>query len=300
MIADPVARFRRFSRAVTTEVGALDASFLGRGRPLGSARVLNAIGKGQADVAGIRDYLGLDSGLMSRLLRGLEAEGLIKLARHPGDARRRVARLTPAGEREFRTYERLSDARALRVLERHPHPEGLLEAMDLIATALARERIALAEADPAGEAARHCLESYYAELARRFPRGFDVSLSCDPEAADMMPPRGTFLVAWSDDLPVGCVGLKGGAGACAEVKRLWVAPSARGLGLARRLMDAVEAAARGLSIATLRLDTNSALPEAVRLYRTSGWTEIPRFNDDPYPDIFFEKHLPATTGEAPR
>jgi hypothetical protein len=66
---DPVSRLRRFNRAVTSEVGALDTSFLGRGRPLGAARVLNAIGHGRIDVAELRDYLGLDSGLMSRKLR---------------------------------------------------------------------------------------------------------------------------------------------------------------------------------------------------------------------------------------
>lgn len=56
-------------------------------------------------------------------------------------------------------------------------------------------------------------------------------------------------------------------------------------------MDAAEHAARELGIAVLRLDTNSALAEAGQLYRRTGWTEIPRFNDDPYPDLFFEKHL---------
>ena len=89
MVPDPVARIRRFNRAVTSEVGALDGSFLGRGRPLGAARVLNAIGHGRRDVAEIRDYLGLNSGLMSRLLRGLEAEGLIETVPQPRDARRR-------------------------------------------------------------------------------------------------------------------------------------------------------------------------------------------------------------------
>lgn len=291
MIADSVSRFHRFSRAVTTEVGALDDSFLGRGRPLGSARVLNAIGRGRTDVAGIRDHLGLDSGLMSRLLRALEAEGLIELDRHPDDARRRVARLTPTGRREFHGYERLSDARARRVLEGHPSPERLLEAMDLIATALSHERIAIAEADPAGEAARHCLDSCHAELARRLPQGPGVPLSRDTGTAEMTPPRGTFLVAWSDGLPVGCVGLSGAGGPIAEITRLWVSPSARGLGLAGRLMEAVEDAARALSVATLRLDAKSIHPEAVPPHDASGWTEVPRPEDDPRSGAVLEKHL---------
>jgi DNA-binding MarR family transcriptional regulator/GNAT superfamily N-acetyltransferase len=291
MTIDHVARVRRFNRAVTVEVGALDTSFLGRGRPLGAARVLNAIGRGIGDVGDLRDELGLDSGLASRLLRGLEQEGLVETLPHADDGRRRVARLTRAGQREFKLYEALSDRRAAAMLARHPRPGELLAAMDLVASALARDRIELAEMPADSAPARHCLQAYYAELARRFEGGFEVSRSLDPEARDMLRPRGSFLVALSDGLPLGCVGLKGHGGTDAQIKRLWVSPAARGLGLARRLMAAAEATARELGIEQLRLDTNSALPEAARLYRASGWNEIPRFNDDPYPDLFFEKRL---------
>src|SRR6185503_18510211 len=110
MPPDPIARVRRFNRAVTSEVGALDTSFLGRGRPLGAARVLNAIGHGRTDVAELRDYLALDSGLMSRLLRSLEDEGLIETVPHRDDARRRIAKLTKAGRREFDAYESISNS----------------------------------------------------------------------------------------------------------------------------------------------------------------------------------------------
>jgi DNA-binding MarR family transcriptional regulator/GNAT superfamily N-acetyltransferase len=288
---DAVSRVRRFNRAVTSEVGALDTSFLGRGRPLGAARVLNAIGQGRSDVAEIRDYLGLDSGLMSRLLRSLEEEGLIETTVHGEDARRRVATLTRAGQREFKAYEALSNAQAEAFLGRHARPDALLAAMDLIGSVLGVGRATVQEMDPKSAEARYCLGEYYGELARRFAQGFDVALSRDPDAADMRRPRGAFLVAISDGLPIGCVGLKGTGGELAEIKRLWVAPSARGLKLARRLMDAAETAARELGITVLRLDTNNALPEAGQLYRSSGWHEIARFNDDPYPDLFFEKRL---------
>lgn len=153
------------------------------------------------------------------------------------------------------------------------------------------EGVVLADADPRDAAALFCLGCYYDELAQRLAHGFQVSLSRDPDALDMLPPRGAFILAWSGDAAIGCVGLKGRGGGDAEVKRLWVAPEARGKGLARRLMAAVEDRARGLGISRLLLDTNSALGEALALYRGSGWTEIARFNDDPYPDAFFEKRL---------
>lgn len=288
---DAISRVRRFNRAVTSAVGALDTSFLGRGRPLGAARVLNAIGRGRSDVAEIRDYLGLDSGLMSRLLRSLEDEGMIETTAHADDARRRVAKLTRAGLAEFKAYKAISNAQADALLARHAKREALLAAMDMIASALGDTRTELTDMSPRAPEARYCLGEYYGELARRFEQGFDVKLSRDPDAKDMVRPRGTFIVAMSDGLPLGCVGLKGTDYGFAEIKRLWVAPSARGLGLGKRLMDAAETTAGELGIKVLRLDTNSALAEAGQLYRTTGWTEIPRFNDDPYPDLFFEKVL---------
>lgn len=148
--------------------------------------------------------------------------------------------------------------------------------------------ISLEACDPRDPDALWCLEQYYAELARRFERGFDVSLSKDPEASDMRPPKGAFFVLRSAGEPLGCVGLKGHDD-WGEIKRLWVNETARGLGLATRLMEACETAARGYGMAVMRLDTNSALPEAARLYEKLGWVEIERFNDDPYPDLFFEK-----------
>ncbi|WP_316861543.1 bifunctional helix-turn-helix transcriptional regulator/GNAT family N-acetyltransferase [uncultured Cohaesibacter sp.] len=293
MLKDSIARTRRFHRAVTTEAGVLDASFLGRGRPLGPARVLNAIGRGISDVAEIRKYLRLDSGLMSRLLRGLEEEGLITVETSDSDGRRRYAHFTEAGYAEFAAYEALSDKQAADIIARHPRPEILLEAMDIVSTALGFDRTVFEEVSPLDPRAIACLEAYYSELAQRLENGFDVSLSADPEARDMERPRGSFFIALSDGMPIGCVGLKGTDKGYAEIKRLWVSPSARGMGLARTMMEKVEQAAVPLGINLLRLDTNSVLHEAVAMYQKLGWREIERFNEDPYPDFFFEKRLQA-------
>lgn len=291
MQIDPVSRVRRFNRAVTSEAGALDSSFLGRGRPLGAARVLNAIGHGMTDVSDIREYLDLDSGLMARLLRSLEDEGLISTATHPDDGRKRIATLTEKGMEEFGYYEDISNSRASGVISSFQDQERLLDAMDLIASVLGRSRIKITECDAVSEEALYCLNTYYKELNERFEQGFEVGKSRDPEAAEMKRPRGVFLVAVSDGLPVGCVGLKGTDNLYAEIKRLWVAKSVRGLGLAKDLMAEVENVARDLGYSQLKLDTNRALPEAVRFYKNAGWAEIDRFNDDPYADYFFQKNL---------
>ena len=148
-------------------------------------------------------------------------------------------------------------------------------------------------ADPESTEARLCLAAYYALLNERFDTGFEVAKSADPQADAMRPPIGGFWVARLGETPVGCVGLKGGA-EYGEVKRLWVDASVRGRGLARRLMQTIEDQARATGITVLRLDTNAKLPEALKLYQNSGWTEIPRFNADPYPTHFFEKRLSAS------
>lgn len=286
------ARIRRFNRAVTQEIGALDSSFLGRGRPLGAARLLCSIGPDGAEVGALRDLLSLDSGLLSRLLRGLEEEGLIVTEPDPADRRRRIAHPTARGKREIAAYDRLSDARADALISRQSRgADALLAAMDLVATALTRHRITVDRTDPETPEARYCLNEYYAELARRFEAGFDVTTSLDPEAPSLRPPLGSFLVALSDGLPLGCVALKGNSGEVGEIKRLWIAPAARGLGLARRLMDRAETEARALGHTTLRLDTNRTLTEAIALYRRLGWHEIPAFNAEPYAHHWFEKRL---------
>lgn len=286
-----INRFRKFSRAVAVEIGALEDSFLNRGRSLGSARVLTAIGYGHANVSDIRTVLDLDTGLLSRLLRGLEAEGLIETRPNPADLRGRICELTPQGQAEFDVYETLSNERAAGILAKHKNVRHLLDAMDTITVALSRDDIVFHEVDYASDVATKCLHAYAVELSKRFKKDFDLKNAGDPDLSQMKHPHGTFVVAQLDDMPLGCVGIKGNGTAVAEVKRMWIAPSARGLGLARRLMTTAEEAARALAISTLRLDTNRLLFEAVSLYQNLGWTEIDRFNDDPYPDMFFEKQL---------
>lgn len=137
-------------------------------------------------------------------------------------------------------------------------------------------------------AAQDCLVAYYAELSARFGQRFEPGT--DPDPSIYAPPKGIFLLAERDGAVLGCVGLRPDCGA-AEVKRLWIFPQARGLGLSRQLMAAVEQAARNLGYRQLRLDTSRHLAEAIALYRRDGWTEIARYNDNPHADVFFEKAL---------
>src|SRR5487761_396516 len=100
MEAGMVDQVRRFNRTVTQRIGALSDAFLSRDRPLGQARLLWEIGPDGSDVRRLRARLDLDSGYLSRLLRSLESDELVRVEPSQADARVRTARLTPAGRTE--------------------------------------------------------------------------------------------------------------------------------------------------------------------------------------------------------
>src|SRR5580692_11869645 len=103
-----VDQVRRFNRVVTGRVGALNERFLGRGRPLGEARLLWEIGPDGCEIRLLRLRLNLDSGYLSRLLRSLEAAGLVQVVPSAADRRVRLARLTRPGLRERSTLDERS------------------------------------------------------------------------------------------------------------------------------------------------------------------------------------------------
>ncbi len=292
---DPIQirQVRRFNRLVTRRVGALDDSYLSRGRPLGEARLIFEIGLAGGDARSLRGALGLDSGYLSRLLRALTAEGLVEVVRGQGDARVKRVALTAKGRGELAAYDRLSDELARSILAplASPERERLLAAMAEVERLLSAGALVVA-LEPAGSAdAVWCLERYFAELARRFDAGFDPGKGAAVGAEAMTLPHGWFFLARLDGRPVGCGGLLRLGADEGEVKRMWTAPEARGLGVARRIIAAIEATAREAGVSTLRLDTNRALKEAHALYRKLGFVETARYNDNPYADHWFEKRI---------
>lgn len=145
--------------------------------------------------------------------------------------------------------------------------------------------------DAHGPVARACLDSYFDELAVRFPEGFERARDGADELDEYSPPAGVFLVARIAGEPVGCAALRTLSPGIAEIKRMWVSPRARGRGVARKVLATLEEVARERHLRAVRLDTHSSLAEAQQLYRTSGYREIPRFNDNPYAHHWFEKAL---------
>ena len=99
------------------------------------------------------------------------------------------------------------------------------------------------------------------------------------------------VVAYLRAEPVGCGAIKRTASATIDIKRMWLAESARGLGLGRRLLADLEARAAHAGAQAVRLETNATLVEAIALYRSAGYQEVPPFNDEPFADHWFEKRL---------
>jgi DNA-binding MarR family transcriptional regulator/N-acetylglutamate synthase-like GNAT family acetyltransferase len=293
MQAEQVRRVRSFNRTVGQRIGALRDHFLGRGRPLGEARLLYEIGPKGAEIRELRGRLELDSGYVSRLLRSLEQQGLVKARPVTNDGRVRRATLTRKGLREVAELERRSDALARSVLAplSAAQRDRLTAAMAEVERLLRACAVRITAEAPDSADARWCVGEYFRELARRFETGFDPAKTIAANADELTPPAGVFVVARLGGQPIGCGALRVKDRNIGEIKRMWVRSDARGFGVGRRLLETLERFARRSALGMLRLETNRTLDEAQALYRKCGYREVEPFNDEPYAHHWFEKAL---------
>jgi DNA-binding MarR family transcriptional regulator/GNAT superfamily N-acetyltransferase len=292
-----VERVRSFNRTVGRTIGALEDRFLGRDRPMGEARVLWEVRDG-LDVAELRRRLGLDAGYLSRLLRSLQRQGLITVGAGVRDRRARRVAPTSSGSAEQLELDRRSDAVAAALLHglETSDQARLVNAMAEVERLILRSQTVIAPAAAASADVQACFARYFAELDERFRTGFDVTRSNPADIADLTPPQGLVLLARIGEDPVGCGALLFHGDGIATLKRMWVAPLARGTGLGRRLLVALEEAAALRDVTTIHLETNLSLTEAITMYRSAGYREVAAFNDEPYADHWFEKRLVARRG----
>ncbi|WP_129307290.1 helix-turn-helix domain-containing GNAT family N-acetyltransferase [Streptomyces sp. L2] len=290
--AEQVAAFRRFNRYFTRRIGALDEHYLGQDRPLGEARLLFEIGEGAGvSLRELRGRLGLDAGYLSRMAKALQAQDLVRVGVAAHDNRQRTIEPTPAGRVEIGEQNRRSDALVAGLLGGLT-PAQRAELTGAMATAerllrLAGIRVEVVEGGAPDALA--CLDAYAADLDARFPEGFDKAALVRPE--EVSGDAGAFLVAYEEGRPVGCGALRRLEPGVGEIRHVWVSAGARRLGLARRLLDGLEGQARERGLDVVRLDTHAVLTEAQAMYRACGYTEIPRYDDNPYAGHWFEKRL---------
>ncbi len=288
---------RSFNRAWSQRVGALEDSFLGTGRSLGASRLLFEMGSEGAGVLDLRRRLGLDSGYLSRLLRGLEDEGLVEVLPDRADQRRRVVVPTAAGRRAVDRLDLRSERRAADLIA-PLGPSQRRRLLDSLATAerLIRAATVTVERVPAGSAdAVGAVGRYFAELDARFPGGFDPGDAARSDAPAMSPPHGAFLVGRIDGEVMACGGVQPHSRTVGEIKRMWISPDWRGCGLGARMLGALEDEVRRLGYREVHLDTNGTLVEAIAMYGRAGYRPIERYNDNPYAQAWFAKRLPSRT-----
>ncbi|WCH93788.1 bifunctional helix-turn-helix transcriptional regulator/GNAT family N-acetyltransferase [Streptomyces moderatus] len=287
---DHVTAFRRFNRYFTRRIGVLDDHYLGQDRPLGEARLLFEIGDGMS-LRELRSRLGLDAGYLSRMAKALQAQGMVTLSAHPEDSRLRMIEPTAAGRVEVKEQNRRANLVAAGLLDGLSEPQRA-ELAGALATAQRLLRLAsitVALVDGAAPDARACLDGYAADIDERFPEGFDKDDLVAPQ--EVSGDAGAFFVAYEEDRPVGCGALRRLEPGVGEIRHVWVHPAARRLGLARRLLDALEQEAVARHLSVVRLDTHAALTEAQAMYRACGYTAIPAYDDNVYASHWFEKRL---------
>jgi DNA-binding MarR family transcriptional regulator/GNAT superfamily N-acetyltransferase len=293
-MSSQVAQVRRFNRTVTQRVGALSDHFLSLGRPLALSRLLWEVGTEGGEVVMLRARLGVDSGQMSRMLRALESDGLVTVRPSETDARVRMVRLTERGISEREILDERSDELAASMLEPLENDERakLVEAMRTVERLIATSLMEIRQVSPESADAQRCLRAYVTELNRRAPdRGFDPSKGSTAQPHEVSYPHGAFVVVYLRGEPIGCGAVKHHPGGVTDIKRMWVAESARGLGLGRRLLEHLEGLARKRGSREARLETGDVLGEAIALYRSAGYTEVEPFNDEPFADRWFAKPL---------
>lgn len=286
---------RRFNRTYTQRIGVLEESFLGTGRPLAVSRLLFEIGAAGEEhgvtVRDLRERLDLDSGHLSRMLRRLEADGLVATAADPADQRRRVVRLTEAGRAARQDLDDRSEELAARIVAplTDRQRERLTEALATADLLVRAATIHLREVPPEDPLGREALGNYLREIDERFSTGYRTS---GPVAAEQ---GSTYVLATSDGEPVAYGGIRPAPalpGAAFEIKRMWVHGDWRGAGLGSRMLRHLEQLAAERGATSIVLDTNEVLTEAIAMYERTGYRSVERYpGSDPHATHFFAKQV---------
>jgi GNAT superfamily N-acetyltransferase len=148
------------------------------------------------------------------------------------------------------------------------------------------EPITIRREDLLSPVANKLILTLNAELTERYPE--DGANFFNLDADEVSEGRGGFFVAYQNGNPIGCGAVRRVEPHVAEIKRMYVSPSARGLGVGRQILDVLEAEARKLGVRRIVLETGPRQPEAIALYTHAGFERIPLFGDylnTPHPDL---------------
>lgn len=286
-VRDALGRLRRFNRLLTRRIGLVADRYLGSPLTFAQARLLYEVAVlAPLGTHHLRRLLAVDPGALSRGLAALEARRFVHRRADPADGRNRVVEVTASGREVLATLDLRADGQVAAMIaglaarDRRRLVGAVDEARRLLVGAVLRiER--RADRDPDVQAAQ---AAYLAEIARRFGRPLDAW-----NQGPVTPARSLLVV--DGDRPVGCGALRDLAPGMGEIKRMWLHPDARGLGLGTRLLAALESTARQAGHREIRLDTNERLHEAIVLYEAAGYRRVARYNDNPDATRFYAKSL---------
>ncbi|HSC04720.1 MAG TPA: GNAT family N-acetyltransferase [Solirubrobacteraceae bacterium] len=133
-------------------------------------------------------------------------------------------------------------------------------------------------------------QAFFADIASRYP-GWEPANSQSVVLSELVPPDGIWLVAYRDRDAIGCGGLQRFDAETGEVRRIFLDKSERGRGTGRRLLGELEEHARRLGYKRIRLTTGDGQPEALRMFQSAGYQEIPPFTDGVFTRHWMEKSL---------
>ena len=292
-IAEQVSAVREFNRFYTARLGLLRRRHLDGEFSLTEARVLYEIGAAPSVTASVlRSNLGLDPGYLSRLLTMLTHRKLLRHKASRADGREKLLNLTALGERKV---GEMNEQAALQI---HGMMEDLSPAdREVVVSSLVRVRSILSQTEQQyvrivrltedTQDARDILKEYYEAVnvvVRDKPR--DIRKMIDDAAS------GIWLAYLGNEV-VGCVVLRrlDSIAKASECKRLYVKPSARGHGIADKILDAQEEFARSVGIEWIYLDSYDHLKTAITLYERRGYERCDRYNENPQATLFMRKRI---------
>ncbi len=298
-----IRSIRHFNRYYTNRLGLLSRYRFDTRLTLTEARVLFEIGRRGAHTQGaLKSELRIDGGYLNRIIKRLSALGLVDARKDEEDGRVLLLGLTAKGRKAAAEIDEASDADARDLVE----GLGEFELRNLVEHLRAAERIIEGRSTrkasvesvadgPAIATVRVLMREYAASLGADLTyQGFEKELASLP--GRYAPPKGALLLARvpsaSGAEPAGCVALRDlGSGDC-EMKRLFVRPEYRGLGIGRILAERAIEEGRRLGYRRMRLDTLERLADAIALYRSLGFEETEPYCENPLPGaMFWEKKL---------
>ncbi len=305
-----VHSIRHFNRYYTNRLGLLSRYRFDTRFTLTEARVVLEIGRhGELTQSALRTNFTIDTGYLSRVVAGLIRDGYVATRKDDSDGRLLVLRLTATGRKTLTAIDRASEAETADLLRnlangdrealvRHLRAaESILEGRKERAWEIAPVR------DRAQIATTRVLMREYVDFL-----GADLSFQgLEAELAGLpgkyAAPSGALLLATVPTAagaaePAGCVALRNLEPGICEMKRLFVRPEYRALGLGRALAERIMAEAVRLGYTTMRLDTLERLTGAVRLYTALGFDRCAPYCANPLPGaMYWEKRLQASLAQ---